>query len=930
LVKALSAGALLVAAALPMAVAAGAGAATPSYALTSASVTKIGTATTTGDSFAAGASGVITIGTSANFANDGGTVTVTSNATGVTFSNAVESSTSALTVSFASTTSVGAGTYNLQVADNAGTSYAYTNGFTVNANPTVTGVSPNTLAAGQSAQITVTGTGFTNTSATDLNAKTLPTITLTSTVDGTKLEVNPTSTYSSGSQGQVTTGGTAATFSAYVWGTTTASAAATAGTYTMTVSNSDGGTVTTPAIFTVTANGLTNVSPSDIAVPATTASTTAVVLTGAGFQSSATVTIGTQGASTVLSTTTVATSYKISGAGFNVFTEGAAPSTCSLATNPAVGEIVTGTGIPAGTYVASVGTACASGTTPEVFTLSATFTSALADSTAFKFTPALFTLTQFVSPSQINGNVQVGPGISVAAYDVTVTNTAPGNGAVDLLSGGLGLGHVATPAPTITSVTSPTAALAVGATTPSSFTIAGWGFDPLVTEAATFTSTASGTSSGVTATCTSNAAGTAVSCSATANNGATAGSSDVTITNTGSPNTTLKAIGALTVAGPAIVSSAPAVVAANSPVGTTYTLTGTGFNNTAALTGSGGLSGVIAVQSPTSATFALTVSPTAANAAATIQIKEYLSNGDYVLSSAFSLPVTAAPTVSSLVDVNTGTAGVGAGAVSEPILITGSGFQTGATVGGFVNLNGVADTGVTVTGATVNTAAGTIKGLINIPAGDVNISDGYTITNPDGGTVKVYAFGTGALTINAGPTITAVTPSAITANSTGAFTVTGTGFTTKTVVSTSSATSTCGVTTFVSLTTLTASCTFTSVTGGVNLIVKNADGGAASFALTVPAVTPPVTPPAVNLHTTGAHGFAVVGRTVVITITGGGFYGQPRLTSNAAGVSAVVVKDNGKMLTVRVTVRAGAARGWHTFTIRLANGKMAKVNYLTK
>jgi large repetitive protein len=85
-----------------------------------------------------------------------------------------------------------------------------------------------------------------------------------------------------------------------------------------------------------------------------------------------------------------------------------------------------------------------------------------------------------------------------------------------------------------------------------------------------------------------------------------------------------------------------------------------------------------------------------------------------------------------------------------------------------------------------------------------------------------------------------------------------------------------------------------------------------------------------NLHTTGAHGFAVVGRTMVITITGGGFYGQPKLTSTAAGVKAVVIKDNGKMLTVRVTVQAGAARGWHTFTIRLANGKMAKVNYLTK
>ncbi|MHB1208924.1 MAG: beta strand repeat-containing protein [Acidimicrobiales bacterium] len=85
-----------------------------------------------------------------------------------------------------------------------------------------------------------------------------------------------------------------------------------------------------------------------------------------------------------------------------------------------------------------------------------------------------------------------------------------------------------------------------------------------------------------------------------------------------------------------------------------------------------------------------------------------------------------------------------------------------------------------------------------------------------------------------------------------------------------------------------------------------------------------------NLHTTGAHGYAVVGRTVVITITGGGFYGQPKLTSTAVGVRAVVIRDNGKMLTVRVTTTSVRARGWHTFTIRLANGKMAKVNYLTK
>ncbi|MHB1088187.1 MAG: beta strand repeat-containing protein [Acidimicrobiales bacterium] len=114
----------------------------------------------------------------------------------------------------------------------------------------------------------------------------------------------------------------------------------------------------------------------------------------------------------------------------------------------------------------------------------------------------------------------------------------------------------------------------------------------------------------------------------------------------------------------------------------------------------------------------------------------------------------------------------------------------------------------------------------------------------------------------------------------------------------------------------------------ISVVAMNANGSgpaATSTATTTGAATG-----GANLHTTGAHGFAVAGRTVVITITGGGFYGQPKLTSNAFGARAWVIKDNGKMLTVRVMTTSVRARGWHTFTIRLANGKMAKVNYLTK
>jgi hypothetical protein len=84
------------------------------------------------------------------------------------------------------------------------------------------------------------------------------------------------------------------------------------------------------------------------------------------------------------------------------------------------------------------------------------------------------------------------------------------------------------------------------------------------------------------------------------------------------------------------------------------------------------------------------------------------------------------------------------------------------------------------------------------------------------------------------------------------------------------------------------------------------------------------------LHAAHVYGAVWVGRTVTVTISGTGFYGQPRITSNEVGTRAVVSRDTGKLLTVRVTVRAGSRTGWHTFTIRLANGKSCKVNYLVK
>ena len=59
------------------------------------------------------------------------------------------------------------------------------------------------------------------------------------------------------------------------------------------------------------------------------------------------------------------------------------------------------------------------------------------------------------------------------------------------------------------------------------------------------------------------------------------------------------------------------------------------------------------------------------------------------------------------------------------------------------------------------------------------------------------------------------------------------------------------------------------------------------------------------------------------------FSGRPRITSHA-GTTAIVTKDSGKLLTVKVTVKAGSRNGIFTFTITNANGKSGKVKYVQR
>jgi hypothetical protein len=75
-------------------------------------------------------------------------------------------------------------------------------------------------------------------------------------------------------------------------------------------------------------------------------------------------------------------------------------------------------------------------------------------------------------------------------------------------------------------------------------------------------------------------------------------------------------------------------------------------------------------------------------------------------------------------------------------------------------------------------------------------------------------------------------------------------------------------------------------------------------------------------------GGAWTGRTVLVTIFGVGFMGQPTIISSTGRrTTAHVIHDTGARLTVRVAVKLGTARGVHVFKITLANGKSSNVHY---
>ncbi|MHB8378644.1 MAG: hypothetical protein ACYDB2_01840 [Acidimicrobiales bacterium] len=72
------------------------------------------------------------------------------------------------------------------------------------------------------------------------------------------------------------------------------------------------------------------------------------------------------------------------------------------------------------------------------------------------------------------------------------------------------------------------------------------------------------------------------------------------------------------------------------------------------------------------------------------------------------------------------------------------------------------------------------------------------------------------------------------------------------------------------------------------------------------------------------------GRTVSTQIIGTQFYGYPRVLSSASGTRVSVLRDNGRVLTIRVKVKSHTVRGVHTFTLVFAHGQRTSIRYIQR
>ena len=383
---------------------------------------------------------------------------------------------------------------------------------------------------------------------------------------------------------------------------------------------------------------------------------------------------------------------------------------------------------------------------------------------------------------------------------------------------------------------------------------------------------------------------TTATCAITVGSTWTAGADDAYVTTLAGTSSALA--NAITVAGPVITSSSPASLGIGQT--STVTLTGTGFTSTMTLgAGTSSTVGTLHYGSATQATVVVTT----ATALTNIQL-----SASGVLSPVFQITAGAPVTASTAVLGVTGPNGIGVGASAFPVTFTGSGFLPGATV----TLPAAAGATVTVKSVT----PGAITATVNVSSSATPAGYTFTVTNSNGGT---GTSGANAIYIDAAPLLTATkfsSTSVVAGAAPITISVTGSNLSSTSTVASSLSLVTLGTPSYNSSTgtySFTASAPAISGTFGVNLTLtfKNLDGGISTQAFSV-SMQPTVT---------GAYYVPTFSTNKQVVVTGTGFESGMTVASSNAAYTVVLAQvatsttSNVTTAVLLVTTTAAATAG---------------------
>jgi hypothetical protein len=775
------------------------------------------------------------------------TPTVTVSGTGVTVANVTRVSATQLTAQVTVTPTAAVGTRNVTVTNPDAGSATLTGGLTVRAKPTVTSVVPPSRGQGASHQsLAINGTGFTNPATVAFSGTGITVHTVTTT-SATKLTID-----------------------------VSIAANATPGNRDVTVTNSDGGVGTGAAMFAVgNAPVLTTIAPNTIGQN-TTGRT--IVITGSGFVVTPTVTFSSAGvtATSVVRDSATQLTVKVDA------TAAASPGPSDVTvTNPDGGTVTKTDGITVGAR--PVVTSLAPSSIGRGFSGTVTV-----NGSAFQATPTLaitpatgVTITNVVrvSATKLTATLTVAANAATGPRDITVTNPDGGVSATCVGCESINAG------PTITSIT-PNSGPNSGTTAITNLAGSGFASDATVVLARSGQPDVPMTNVVV------DPSGTKITGNFDLSGGtgapAAPGPWNVKVTNPSDGGTATLANGfTVTGSAPAVTTASPATLGQGASK--TITLTGSNFAAGAAVSvsGTGITVGTTTVVSATRIDVVLTAAGNAALGARDVTVT---NTDDQAGSCTGCLTVTAAPTVTSI-----SPAAYGQGATSVSATITGTNFADPATVT-------VSGTGVSVSNVTVvNATSITLK--LTVTSGAATGARDLTVTNADGGTGTK----TGALTVNAGPTVTSLAPNSLGQGATNAtVVVTGTNFVATPTVTFSGAGVTASSVTRDSATQLTLTVTVTSgaATGARDITVTNPDGGVVtkSGAFTVNA--------APTFSSISPSSVARGQSNLAVTINGSGFQSTPTVTVSGTGVTVTSVnRTSATQLTAQLSATSGATSG---------------------